>query len=56
MRSIAKKRLFRKEYKKHLLSTFQKTKATQTSGSDFADINEQGKKTRFELKSAKCVD
>ena len=37
MPSIAKKRLLRKKYKKHLLSCFQKTKSTQTSGSVFAD-------------------
>ena len=34
---IAKMRLLRKKYKKHLLSSFQKTKSTQTSGSVFAD-------------------
>ena len=33
MPSIAEKRLLRKKYKNHLLSSFQKTKATQTSGS-----------------------
>ena len=32
MPSIAKKRLLRKKYKKHLFSSFQKTKTTQTSG------------------------
>ena len=37
MPSIGKKRLLRKKYKKHLLSSFQKTKSTQTSGSVFAD-------------------
>ena len=36
MPSIAKKRLLRKKYKKHLFSPFQKTKSTQTSGSVFA--------------------
>ena len=35
--SIAKKRLLRKMYKKHLFSSFQKTKITQTSGSVFAE-------------------
>ena len=34
MPSIAKKRLLRKKYKKHLFSSFQKTKATETSGSE----------------------
>ena len=35
MPSIAKKTLLRKKYKKRLLSSFQKTKSTQTSGSVF---------------------
>ena len=56
MPSIAKKRLLRKKYKKHLLSSFQKTKSTQTSGSVFADRIEQGKKTRFALELIKIVD
>ena len=54
--SIAKKRLLRKKYKKHSLSSFQKTKSTQTSGSVFADRIEQVKKTKFELKLTKIVD
>ena len=37
MPSIAKKRLLRKKYKKHLFSSLQKTKTTQTSGSVFAE-------------------
>ena len=41
---IAKKRLSRIKYKKHMLSSFQKTKSTQNSGSDFADRNEQVKR------------
>ena len=56
MPSIAKKRLLRKKYKKHLLSSFQKTKSTQTSGSVFADRIEQVKKTKFELELIKIVD
>ena len=48
MPSFAKKRLLRKKYKKHLLSSFQKTKSTQTSGSVFADRIEQVKRTKFE--------
>ena len=48
MPSIAKKRLLRKKYKKHLLNSFQKTKSTQTSGSVFAEKIEQVKKTEFE--------
>ena len=53
--SIAKKRLLRKKYKKHLLSSFQKTKSTETSGSVSADRNEQVEKTKFELKLIKIV-
>ena len=56
MPSIAKKRLLRKKYKKHLLSSFQRTKSTQTSGSIFADRIEQVKKTKLELELIKIVD
>ena len=56
MPSIAKNRLLRKKYKKHLLSSFQKTKSTQTCGSVFADRIEQVKKTNFELELIKFVD
>ena len=56
MPSIAKKRLSRKKDRKHLLSSFQKTKSTQTSGSVFADRIEQVKKTKFELELTKIVD
>ena len=37
MPSIARKRLLRKKFKKHLFISFQKTKTTQTSGSVFAE-------------------
>ena len=37
MFSIAKKKLSRKKYRKHLLSSFQKTKSTQTNGSVVAE-------------------
>ena len=37
MPNIAKKRLLRKKYQKHLFSSFQKTKTTQTNGSVFAE-------------------
>ena len=53
MPSIGKKR---KKYKKRLLSSCQKSKSTQTSGSVFADILEQVKKTKFELELIKVVD
>ena len=56
MPSIAKKRLLRKKYKKHLFSSFQKTKTTQTSGSVFAERIEKLKKTKFELDLFKIVD
>ena len=56
MASIAKKRLLRKKYKKHLFSSLQKTKSTQTSGSVFAERNEKVKKTKFELDLIKIVD
>ena len=53
---IAKKRLLRKKYKKHLLNSFQKTKSTQTSGSVSADRIEQVKKTKFEIELMKIVN
>ena len=56
MPSIAKNKLLRKKYKKHLLSSFQKTKSTQISRSVFADRIEQVKKTKFELELIKNVD
>ena len=56
MPSIAKKRLLREKYKKHLFSSFQKTKTTQTSGSVFAERIEKVKKTKFELDLIKIVD
>ena len=56
MPSIAQKRLLRKKYKKHLLSSIQKTKWRQTSRSTFADRIEQVKKTIFEIELIKIVD
>ena len=56
MPSIAKKRLLRKKYKKQLFSSFQKTKATQTSGSVFAERIEKVRKTKFEFEPLKIVD
>ena len=56
MPSIPKKTLFRKNYKKHLLKSFQKTKPTQTSGSVFADRTEQVEKTKFNVELIKSVD
>ena len=56
MPSIAKKRPLRKKFKKHLFSSFQKTKSTQTSGSEFAERIEKVKKTKFEFELIKIVD
>ena len=53
---FAKKRLLKKKYKKHFLSSFQRTKSTQISGSVFSDRIEQIKKTKFELELIKIVD
>ena len=55
MPSIAKKRLLRWNYTKQLLSSSQKAKPTQTSGSVSADWTEQVKKTKFELELMKIV-
>ena len=56
MPSIAKKILSRKKYKKHLFSSLQKTKTTQTSGSVVAERIEKVKKTKFEFELIKIVD
>ena len=56
MPSIAKKRLLRKKFRKHLFNSFQKTKATQTSGSVFAERIEKVEKTKFDLELMKIVD
>ena len=56
MPSIAKKRLLRKKYKKHLFSSFQKTKTMQTSGSVFAERVGKVKKTKLEFELIKIVD
>ena len=53
MPSNVKKRILRDKIKKHLFSSFQKTKSTQTSGSVFA---ERIKKVKFELELIKTVD
>ena len=58
MPSIAKKRLVRKKYNKHLLTSIQKTKSTQSSGSVFANRIEQVKKINFEsqlMKNLHCL-
>ena len=50
------KETLQEKYEKHLLSSFQKSKSTQTTGSVFADWIEQVKKTKFELGLIKVVD
>ena len=52
----SRERLLRKKYKKHLFTSFQKTKWRQTSESIFADRIEQVKKTKSELELIKIVD
>ena len=56
MPSIAKNRLLVKKYKKHLFSSFQKTKTTQTSGSVFTERIGKVKKTKFQFELIKIVD
>ena len=56
MPSIAKRRLLRKKYKKHLFSSFQKTKTTQACGSVFAERIEKVKRTKFKFELIKIVD
>ena len=50
MPSVAKKRLLRKKYKKHLFSSL------QSNDSVFAERIEKVKKTKFELDLIKIVD
>ena len=54
--ALQKKRLLRKKYKKHLFSSFQKTKATQTSSSVFEERSGKVKKTKFEFELIKSID
>ena len=56
MLSIAKERLLRKKLKKHLFSSFQKTKITQTSGSVLAERIGKVKQTKFGLEPIKILD
>ena len=48
MFSFEKKKLLRKKYNKRLLSSIQKTKSKQTSGSVLKNIDELVKKTKIE--------
>ena len=56
MPSIAKNRLLIEKHEKHLLSSLQKTKSTQTSRSVSEDRIKQVKKSKFELELIKTVD
>ena len=56
MPSNAKKWLLREKFKKHLFSSFQQTKTTQTSGSVFKERIEKVKKIKFESELRKIVD
>ena len=55
-RALQKRDSLGKKFEKHLVSSFQKTKSTQTSGSVFAERIEKVKKTKFELDLIKIVD
>ena len=55
-RVLQKKTLLRKKFKQHFMSTLQKNKSTQTSGSVFTERTEKVKKTKFELELLKIVD
>ena len=54
-RALEKKRLSRKKFKKAIIQLLSKDKATQTSGSVFAERIEKVKKTKFELELIKFV-
>ena len=56
MPRLAKIKLMRKMFKKHLFSSFRKTKTTQTSGSVFAERIQKNEKTKFELGLLKNLD
>ena len=45
-----------KNFKKHLLSSMQKTVSTQTNGSVFVQRIERARKTRYEIELFKIVD
>ena len=56
MPSIAKKTLWRKNFEQQFISSLEKNKSTQTSGSVFAERIEKAKKTKFELELIKIAD
>ena len=55
-RALQKQRLLKKKYKKHLFSSFQKTKTAQINESVFTERIEKVKKTKSELELIKIVD
>ena len=57
MPSIAKKRLLRKKFKKHMLTSVQRSILVQTTGSVFVETVESVRReTKFELELVKIVD
>ena len=56
MPSLAEKLLLGKKFKKHYLSSFQKTKSMQITGSVFAERIEQIGETEFKIALIKIVD
>ena len=54
--TASQKESLEEKVQEKMLSSFQKTKSTQTKGSVFADRIEQVKKTKFELELIKIVD
>ena len=53
---IAKNRLLKKKYRKHLMSSFQQTKSGQTRGSVLAEKFKTVEKTKLELEKILIVD
>ena len=57
MPSIAKKRLLRKKFKKHMLTSVQRSISVQTTGSVFVErIESVRRKRKFELELMKIID
>ena len=57
MPTIAKKRLLRKKFKKHMLTSVQRSISVQTTGSVFAErVESVRRKTKIELELMKVID
>ena len=54
--SVAKKRLLRKKFKRHYLSSAQKLASTQTLGSAFLERFRKGQNSKYETDLLKIVD